>query len=86
MKIDESYRKYYSIPLENVQKNLQAIFDEYGITKQSQADWLEWGDFYAGLLDENGKLSERGKATMERWKGSFGDFYKEMRFAMYMID
>lgn len=86
MKIDESYRKYYSIPLENVQKNLQAIFDEYGITKQSQADWLEWGDFYAGLLDENGKLSERGKETMERWKGSFGDFYKEMRFAMYMID
>ena len=86
MKLDESYRKYYSIPLESVQKNLQAIFDEYDITKQSQADWLERGDFYAGLLDENGKLSERGKETMERWKGSFGDFYKEMDFAMYMVD
>ena len=79
-------QKEFTIPFEQVQENLRKVFEEYGITKKSQADWLETQDFYWGLLSDNGELSERGKETMERWKKSFGDFYKEMDFAMYMID
>lgn len=77
---------YYNIPFEQVQENLRNIFDEYGVTKRMQADWLGTSDFYLGLLDKNGQLSERGRETMEKWKDSFGDFYKEMDFVMYMVD
>ena len=48
--------------------------------------WLETEDFYWGLLDDNGHLTERGRATMEKWKDYFGDPLKEMSFSMYMID
>ena len=75
----------YTIPFEQAQENLRKVFEEYGVSKENQTEWLDWADFYC-LLDKNGQLSERGRATMERWKDHFGDPLKEMDFAMYMID
>ena len=75
----------YTIPFEQAQENLRKVFEEYGVSKENQTEWLDWADFYC-LLDKNGQLSERGRATMEKWKDHFGDPLKEMDFAMYMID
>ena len=75
----------YTIPFEQAQENLRKVFEEYGISKENQTEWLDWADFYC-LLDKNGQLSERGRATMEKWKDHFGDPLNEMDFAMYMID
>ena len=58
----------------------------YGVSNTKQNTWLETEDFYWGLLDDNGQLTERDRATMEKWKDFFGDPLKEMSFAMYMID
>ena len=76
----------YTIPFEQAQENLRKIFEEYGVSKENQDDWLGWADFYGELLDKNGQLSEEGRATMEKWKDYFGDPLKEMSFSMYMID
>lgn len=77
----------YAVPFEQVQENLRKVFDEYGVTKRMQADWLETSDFYSALMDKKtGQLSERGRETMERWKKNFGDKHGEMCFEMYMID
>ena len=75
----------YTIPFEQAQENLRKVFEEYGVSKENQTEWLDWADFYC-LLDKNGQLSERGRATMEKWKDHFGDPLKEMDFEMYMID
>ena len=75
----------YTIPFEQAQENLRKVFEEYGVSKENQTEWLDWADFYC-LLDKNGQLSERGRATMEKWKDYFGDPLKEMSFSMYMID
>ena len=75
----------YTIPFEQAQENLRKVFEEYGVSKENQIEWLDWADFYC-LLDKNGQLTERGRATMEKWKDHFGDPLKEMDFAMYMID
>ena len=75
----------YTIPFEQAQENLRKVFEEYGVSKENQTEWLDWADFYC-LLDKNGQLTERGRATMEKWKDHFGDPLKEMDFAMYMID
>lgn len=75
----------YTIPFEQAQENLRKVFEEYGVSKENQTEWLDWADFYC-LLDKNGQLSERGRATMERWKDHFGDPLKEMDFSMYVID
>ena len=74
-----------SLPYEQLRENLRKVFEEYGVSKENQTEWLDWADFYC-LLDKNGQLSERGRATMEKWKDHFGDPLKEMDFAMYMID
>ena len=74
-----------SLPYEQLRENLRKVFEEYGVSKTEQDSWLDTIDFYC-LLDKNGQLSERGRATMERWKDHFGDPLKEMDFAMYMID
>lgn len=84
--IDEYHIERFTIPFEQVRENLRKIFDEYGVTQHSQDGWLECGDFYSVLLDNNGELSKHGKEIMERWKGRFGDYYKEMVFDMYIID
>lgn len=75
----------YTIPFKQAQENLRKVFEEYGVSKENQDYWLGWTDFYC-LLDKNGQLTERGRATMEKWKDHFGDPLKEMDFAMYMID
>lgn len=75
----------YTIPFEQAQENLRKVFEEYGVSKENQTEWLDWADFYC-LLDGNGQLTERGRATMEKWKDYFGDPLKEMSFSMYMID
>ena len=75
----------YTIPFKQAQENLRKVFEEYGVSKENQTEWLDWADFYC-LLDGNGQLTERGRATMEKWKDFFGDPLKEMSFAMYMID
>lgn len=75
----------YTIPFKQAQENLRKVFEEYGVSKENQTEWLDWADFYC-LLDKNGQLSERGGATMEKWKDHFGDPLKEMDFEMYMID
>ena len=74
-----------SLPYEQLRENLRKVFEEYGVSKTEQDSWLDFTDFYC-LLDKNGQLSERGRATMEKWKDHFGDPLKEMDFAMYMID
>lgn len=74
-----------SLPYEQLRENLRKVFEEYGVSKTEQDSWLDTIDFYC-LLDKNGQLSERGRATMEKWKDHFGDPLKEMNFAMYMID
>lgn len=86
MRINEFHKAGFTIPFEQVRENLRKIFDEYGVTKDSQDSWLGIGDFYSGLLGSDGQLDEQGKETMERWKDHFGDVYKEMDFDMYMID
>lgn len=75
----------YTIPFEQAQENLRKVFEEYGVSKENQTEWLDWADFYC-LLDKNGQFTERGRAIMEKWKDHFGDPLKEMDFAMYMID
>ena len=75
----------YTIPFKQAQENLRKVFEAYGVSKENQTEWLDWADFYC-LLDKNGQLSERGRATMEKWKDHFGDPLKEMDFSMYMID
>ena len=75
----------YTIPFKQAQENLRKVFEEYGVSKENQTEWLDWADFYC-LLDGTGQLTERGRATMEKWKDFFGDPLKEMSFAMYMID
>lgn len=74
-----------SLPYEQLRENLRKVFEEYGVSKENQTEWLDWVDFYC-LLDKNGQLTERGRATMEKWKDYFGDPLKEMSFSMYMID
>ena len=76
----------YTIPFEQAQENLRKVFEEYGVSKENQTYWSNWEDFYWRLLDDNGQPTERGRATMEKWKDHFGDPLKEMSFAMYMID
>ena len=86
-KLDE-YRmqREFSVPFAQVRENLRMVFEEYGVSNTKQNTWLETEDFYWGLLDKNGQLSEEGRATMEKWKDYFGDPLKEMSFSMYMID
>lgn len=79
-------QKEFSVPFAQVRENLRKVFEEYGVSNTKQNTWLETQDFYWGLLDDNGQLTERGRATMERWKDHFGDPLKEMDFEMYMID
>ena len=74
-----------SLPYEQLREKLRKVFEEYGVSKTKQNIWLDTIDFYC-LLDKNGQLTERGRATMEKWKDHFGDPLKEMDFAMYMID
>lgn len=74
-----------SLPYEQLRENLRKVFEEYGVSKENQTEWLDFTDFYC-LLDQNGQLTERGRATMEKWKDHFGDPLKEMDFEMYMID
>ena len=76
----------YTIPFKQAQENLRKVFEEYGVSKENQTYWSNWEDFYWRLLDDNGQPTERGRATMEKWKDHFGDPLKEMSFAMYMID
>ena len=83
--LHNAYTIPFEIPFEQAQENLRKVFEEYGVSKENQTEWLDWADFYC-LLDKNGQLSERGRATMEKWKDHFGDPLKEMDFAMYMID
>lgn len=85
-KLDENrMQREFSVPFAQVRENLRKVFEEYGVSKENQDYWLGWTDFYC-LLDKNGQLTERGRATMEKWKDYFGDPLKEMDFAMYMID
>lgn len=85
--LDENrMQREFSVPFAQVRENLRKVFEEYGVSNTKQNTWLETEDFYWELLDDNGQLTERGRATMEKWKDHFGDPLKEMDFAMYMID
>lgn len=81
----KSLEKWRSLPYEQLRENLRKVFEEYGVSKTKQDSWLDFTDLYC-LLDDNGQLTERGRATMEKWKDHFGDPLKEMGFSMYVID
>ena len=86
-KIDENrMQREFSIPFAQVRENLCRLFEEYGVSKENQTYWSNWEDFYWRLLDDSGQPTERGRATMEKWKDHFGDPLKEMDFSMYVID
>lgn len=78
--------EFFTIPFEQVKKNLRKILEDYGVSKKNCEDWLNWNDFYFALLDRNGNLSKDGADLLEYWKDYIGDPLKEMDIEMFVID
>ena len=75
--------KYHgNLPFAQIQRNLDKILTDYGITEETRKEWINDIDVYSFLGKDGKSISEYGKRIFEHFKDCIGNEFGETTINM----